>query len=458
VAFPLRARPAAQTAAAIIAAPILAFGMLAGSASAEAEEKLDDLWTREALLGDAGGLRSFLAAYGAKLDIIETGEVLGNMTGGRRRGALYEGLTDLALTIDLKPYFNAPGSVFARAYQIHGRGLTGNNLGNLAPVSGIEATRTTRLFELWYELPLADRLQLRLGQQAAGTEFQVSTTAQLFVNATFGWPNLPAIVLPAGGPTYPLGTPGARLKATPSDELSLLVGLYNGNPAGPGVGDPQLRDASGTAFRINDGAFVIAEAQYHPGNSERDGTYRVGGWFSSERFPDQHFDTAGISLANPASNGAPRQHRHNTGIYGIVDQPVLRGDQEEGGATIFARIMGAPSDRNLVDFYVDGGVAYAGPFGRKDDRVGVGVGYTRIGAAARGLDADQARFTGQILPVRSEEIVIEVTYRLQLAPWWQLQPDFQYVFNPGGGILDPARPGRRLGDAAVFGLRTAVTF
>ena len=53
--------------------------------------------------------------------------------------------------------------------------------------------------------------------------------------------------------------------------------------------------------------------------------------------------------------------------------------------------MGAPGDRNLVDFYVDGGLAYTGPFGRKDDKVGIAVGYTRIGIAARGLDADVAR-------------------------------------------------------------------
>jgi porin len=424
------------------------------------EQEADDLWSRETLLGDFGGVRPLFARYGAKLDIVETDEVLGNLTGGRRRGVIYEGLTDLGLTVDLKTYFGAPGTVFARAYQIHGRGLTTNYIGNVAPVSGIEATRATRLFELWYEAPVTDWLQLRVGQQAAGTEFQISTAAQLFVNATFGWPNLPAIDLPSGGSTYPLGTPGVRLKATPNDEVALLLGIYNGDPAGPGTGDPQLRDASGTAFRLNDGAFVIAEAQYHPGNSDRNGTYRLGGWFNSERFPDQRFDTAGRSLADPASNGAPRQHRHNAGLYGIVDQPVLRGDGDgdEGGATVFARIMGAPSDRNLVDFYLDAGIAYAGPFGRKDDKVGAGVGYTRIGSAARGFDADTGRFSGRPFPVRAEEIVIELTYRLQLSAWWQLQPDFQYVVNPGGGILDPSRPGRRVRDAAVLGLRTAVTF
>jgi porin len=455
--------PAGQAAAAVVFACALLLGLPGKSAWAGTEgqppdEQTDDLWTRETLLGDVGGLRPFLARYGTKLEISETSEVLGNATGGRRRGVVYEGLTDLSLSVDLKTYFGAPGTVFARAYQIHGRGLTANYIGNLGPVSGVEATRTTRLFELWYEAPLSDSLELRLGQQAASTEFKVSTTAQLFVNATFGWANLPSLDLPSGGPNYPLATPGARLKATPGNDVTLLLGLYNGDPAGPGTGDPQLREASGTAFRINDGAFVIGELRYNPENSARNGTYRLGGWFHSGDFADQRFDANGIPLANPASSGAPRQHRRNYSLYAVVDQPIWQAGDGEGGATAFARVVGAPSDRNLVDFYLDGGLAYAGPFGRKEDRIGVAFAYTRIGSTARGLDADVARFTGQPFPVRSAEFLVEVTYRLQLAPWWQLQPDFQYVINPGAGVLDPNRPGRRLGDAAVFGLRTMVTF
>jgi porin len=47
---------------------------------------------------------------------------------------------------------------------------------------------------------------------------------------------------------------------------------------------------------------------------------------------------------------------------------------------------------------------------------------------------------------------------VQLTGWWQVQPDFQYIFNPGGGIPNPLAPSRKIGDAAVIGLRTAITF
>jgi len=40
----------------------------------------------------------------------------------------------------------------------------------------------------------------------------------------------------------------------------------------------------------------------------------------------------------------------------------------------------------------------------------------------------------------------------------QVQPDFQYVITPAGGIPSPNRPGQLVGSAAVFGLRIIATF
>ena len=48
------------------------------------------------------------------------------------------------------------------------------------------------------------------------------------------------------------------------------------------------------------------------------------------------------------------------------------------------------------------------------------------------------------------EAVIEGTYQYNLAPWWQLQPDVQYVFSAGAQSNSP--------DALVIGLRSTITF
>jgi len=39
-----------------------------------------------------------------------------------------------------------------------------------------------------------------------------------------------------------------------------------------------------------------------------------------------------------------------------------------------------------------------------------------------------------------------------------VQPDFQYVINPGGGIQNPQNTTQRVGDEAVFGVRMNVVF
>ena len=53
---------------------------------------------------------------------------------------------------------------------------------------------------------------------------------------------------------------------------------------------------------------------------------------------------------------------------------------------------------------------------------------------------------------------MEATYQYQVTPWWQVQPDFQYVFNPGGGIANPNAPMHRVQDEAVLGVRTIILF
>ena len=52
------------------------------------------------------------------------------------------------------------------------------------------------------------------------------------------------------------------------------------------------------------------------------------------------------------------------------------------------------------------------------------------------------------LNVSSHETAIELFYKAQLSPWMMLQPDLQFIANPGGD-------GR---DAFVFGLRMELLF
>ena len=104
--------------------------------------------------------------------------------------------------------------------------------------------------------------------------------------------------------------------------------------------------------------------------------------------------------------------------------------------------MGTPlADRNLITFSLNAGFTFHGPFpNRGGDALGVGMGYGRVSGAAAAFDQQTAFFSGGFVPVRAGETFIELTYHYQLIPSVRLQPDFQYVFNPGGRIANPKCP------------------
>jgi porin len=221
---------------------------------------------------------------------------------------------------------------------------------------------------------------------------------------------------------------------------------------------------------------IIAEVQYtYPaiGSMEEPGegaplghTYRLGAWYNSGRFADQRIDNTGLSLASSSSSGVPLQHRGDYSIYAVADQMVWRNANDPNqSVSVFGRLMGTPqSDRNLVDFSFNGGVVLHDPIvNRADDTLGFGVGYAHVSGRAAALDLDtalvaQSSGIAGYYPIRSSEAFVELTYQYQVHPWWQLQPDIQYVFNPGGGIVNPNNVSQRVRNELVLGLRTNVLF
>ncbi len=436
---------------------------------------LGDLNRTNFLLGDLFGVRTQLSKYGVSLAIQETSEVLGNATGGVHRGAAYDGLTQAIMQLDTQRAFGLYGGLLnISALQIHGRNLSADNLASLQTSSGIEGDRSTRLWEAWYDQKFLeeDRLDIKIGQQSVDQEFIYSAGGATFVNTMFGWPLVPSVDLPGGGPAYPLSDLGVRLRYRPINPVTLLVGVFNGNPAPTNQGDPQRADASGTSFPLNGGTLTFVELQYtypaigtlvYPGEGAPLGhTYRIGFWYDSERFADQRLDTTGQSLAAATSNGLPLQHRGDYSIYAVADQMLWRKASDPNrSVSVFGRVMGTPeANRNLADFSLNAGILYHDPFiNRADDTIGLGLGYAHVSPAVTAYDRAVAIANPTSYnPIRTSETYVELTYQYQVHPWWQVQPDLQYVFNPGGGLADPNSPTRKIGDEFVLGVRTNILF
>ena len=350
--------------------------------------------------------------------------------------------------------------------QGHGPSMSQGWVGNLLNVSSTDAVPpATRLYNLWLQQNLFnDVLSLRVGLMNVDAEFLTSTTASLFLNSTFGWPGWTAVDLPGGGPAYPLSAPGVRARIQPTPEgFYLQTAVFSGDPTGhDGSNSLSTGIPSGTVVSFNGGVFLIAEAGYAV-NQGKDAKgppadYKLGAWYgSSNQFQDQRYATDGLSLADPASTGIPRDHSGDWGIYGVADVPLFT-TPDGGGLSGFVRAGGSPGDRNLISFYADGGLTYQGLIpGRGSDTAGLAVGFARIGNNARGLDQDTQVFVNPLTLVRSQEVVLELSYLVQVTPHWMtLQPDLQYVINPDGAVLNS--DGRPRRNALVLGLRSKLNF
>jgi porin len=406
---------------------------------------------------------------GIKFAATYIGEVLGNASGGLEQGATFEGRLNLAVDLDFDKLAGWKGlTAHANIFAIHGDGLSRTNLRNFFVVSGIEALPTVRLYEAYVEQKFFhDKWSIRAGQLAADSEFIASKYTDVFTNASLGWPAITTVNLPAGGPSPPLAAVGARLSAKLNDNFTLLGAIFDGDSAGPGPGDPQQRNRYGLNFRVNDPPLVLGEIQFGwkstAPNDDRAGALKIGGWHHFGQFSDQRFTADGRSIADPAGSAMGRMLRADDGIYSVIEQKIYGVPKsKDRGVGVFMRSSASPSDRNLIDFYTDAGIDFIGLSDRRqNDKFGVAVGYAHVSKRAQALDRDYAFFMGQSdWPIRSSEALFTASYLYEIKAGWNLLPNYQHIFRPGGGATDPTgpNPGIRLKDASVFGVRSVMKF
>jgi porin len=436
----------------------LSFTALPGTANAQCELTVadvahgaDGIPEGAVMPIDAFGVRRGLARNGVEVGGAYYGEAFYDW-GGIKDGGQYDGVLELYMKADMHRLGFWKGLCFhADGYQIHGNSITGENVGGLTPVSSLEAEPATRLFELWFEQHLFNEtVSVKVGQLAADAEFIISEGGGYFLNGTWGWPQIAAENNPNGGPAYPLATPGVRVAVAPSEKINLMLAVYNGDPApqcNKAGGDPQRCNDHGLDFELDDDPLLMAEGAYSYDLGALPGVIKVGGWNHFGTFEDQRVDVGGELIGITGNAGRPLEH--DWAIYGIIDQLIWRvpGSEEPQGVGIFARFIGAPEDRNLVDFSFDGGFTFTGMIpGRPNDALAIGFAYTGISDDAAAFDIDSGE------PVaRNYESLVEIAYTFEIKEGWILQPDFQYFWNPGGRVAG-------VDEAAVLGARTTITF
>ena len=416
--------------------------------------------------GDPFGTRHWLAERGVTFGFIHTTELLSNVRGGLARRTVFDGKLEAMLGIDLGRLAGWDGfSFYANMFQLHGNpGPNRQLIGGLNTVSNIEALPTTRLSEIWLERQFFDgKASLRAGQLVVDTEFLVSQYFNFFISSD--WPTNPKSGIPSGGPAYPLSTPGVRLKIDPTPQTTALLAVFNGDPAGQCGQEPEQCNRYGLNFRVNDPPYVVGEVQYRYNQDAAAtglaGGVRLGGWHHFDRFDHQRFDGDGFSLADPSGSGIARRLRGNDGFYAVFDQQLYRppGGDAMSGIMVFSRAAYSPPDRNLVDFYLDGGIIFAGLIPQRPaDAFGASFLYAHISKDARALDRDTRFFTGTQIPLRDYELSLDISYSISIVPGWTVQPNFQLVFHPGGHVPSADQPTDPVRNAMVFGVRSTMRY
>ena len=439
---------------------------------------------RDYLLGDWGGWRTKLSQKGIDFEFFYGGSVPDNLDGGIRRGGVYQGALLMTLDLNSEKLVGYEGGQFhVGSIWLHGeKPFSDKYVGDLNKVNLLDFNNGFRLWELWYEQKFLDgKVSLKAGQMAIDRDFIVpeyynSIVGVTLLNQTFFFPTMAFNVwdqpfFPVGHhglASTPYGTPGARLRFDPVPFGYFQVGVYDGLPD---------RSRSGTRINLNseEGALIYAELgiklNQAKGAEGPPGNLKLGAYYHTDDFFDMYqgywvaVDNYLASIGQPGLGvfTTARRHSGNYGIYFLADQTLWRergkDDPAQQGLVGFFRAAGAPSDRNLAQLGIDGGFVYKGLIpGRDWDTLALAASYLEISddlhRAQRDINSTLASVGAPpfFTHLADYETVVELSYKLQVAAWWTVQPSIQRVIHPGARTLND------IPDATVFILQTTLRF
>jgi len=318
-----------------------------------------------------------------------TGEVFADVGGGIRTGVVYTGL--LQATLD---WHWGSWTAHGDAYFPHGDSLTQHDVGDFSVVSNIDAVHQLRLHELWGQRQFGPA-SVRIGLLAADTEFWGSDTAALFVSSAFGAPSVISGNLPHS-PIFPQGVLGARAAFDLGKHDTLRIALIDGDG-----GDPTSVNRHGLRIDFDHGVLLVVEDQHLFGTvAAPTASARISAFFRSS-------DSADID--GPSARGS-------WGMIGVIDHTINKR------LVWFGRAGFAERDRSTVPWSVETGINVGAVFGPRNT-LGLAFAYVDLNDRLRTLDNP--------LGLRHEAI-LESTLNVPFNERITLQPDLQYVFDPGG--------------------------
>lgn len=432
-----------------LAAPVMAADIPAPEASPSAMEGAAQQSDTQApvpstLTGEWGGLRTKLRDDGVDLFAGYTSEAASNLTGGTRRVTTETAQLAFGTTIDTQKLLGLKGGTFQATVTFRrGDNLVANaGLGTLQQPQEIYGYgQTTRLTEFWYSQKLGGGVDVKLGRLPVGGDFNSfscdtmsnyfcgAPTGNMFGNSWYNWP---------------ASQWAGRVKLNRANWY-VQLGAYEQNPR-------NLDNAFILGlFHGATGVLLPGEVgvRSHLGALRLPGLYRAGGWYNTADADDVLLNRQGLPAVVATSAMLQRPGRY--GGFLMAQQQLTgrftQGPGEDGkmvqGLSAYATATWADRYSASVDSQVTMGLRWLGLPGRAKDSLTLNFGRDHVNTRLAQLYAlrQGARY--------GAETNVEIDYGLQLTGWLNLQPNVQFISNPGGN-LDRER-------VTVIGIKTAVT-
>ncbi|QQR80335.1 MAG: carbohydrate porin [Deltaproteobacteria bacterium] len=356
-----------------------------------------------------------MADHGVNFEFIYTGEVGGNISGGLSKKLEYLDNVDLTMDLDSEKLAGYKGGTL----HMYGIGNLGSSpsehIGDAQVASNIDGPDRWTLLEAWYQQNFfEDKLSVLAGLYDVASDFDALEYASLFINSSHG---MSPTLSQTGISTFPTGAFGGRVKIKPWGPLYYEVAVLDAVP-----GDPTDDEKLKIHFSAAEGAVIINEVGILTQDLNEKNPYgkiSLGGWYYTAKFDDLE-DVDALS-------GDPIQHRGSYGLYALGEYQVYR-EVEDGsqGLGVYTSLGYADPKVNQFNYYIGAGAQYTGLIPTRDaDQLGLALATVINGSKYKRVQEAAAS------PVNSAEYNLELTYRAQLTGWFAMQPDFQYMINPG---------------------------
>jgi len=416
----------------------------------------DSLADRKYLTGDWGGVRDDLSSHGIGITLSYVTNLAGNPVGGMSRGFTETDSTGLNVAVDFETLAGLQGltGFVSTAYR-QGTSLAQRRIGSVVSVQQVFGGQTFHLVNLYLDQTLFDQsASFKVGRIAQFDDFSHDFAFGYYMNN--GFDGQPVGFFFQGPFTaYPTTTWGAigkwGLALTEKQGIYVFSGVYGADTE---LGDNRFHGTD-FSFDFNRGANIMVELGYKRNwgsravaNGDLATKVAIGGWWFTGDFP---VNTLNQTVSTQKSGVGGFYYLLHQGLYRedmagkmppesrIEENRIYWGQTDgiravEQGLFAFATGQFAGASTSQMDVFVNFGAYYRGLLpGRNKDVLAFGYYH---GFFSDQLNASQG---ANQQPTQSYEAAFEIGYRTHVTDYFYVQPNIQYVMNPGGtGQIDNA--------------------